>query len=182
MSNDYTQSPSGLPPVPDAQVTELGVKLYFYHQMRRYGHACAEAARAPLAEENARLKARLRSVCQSLVAAVGADGPCDAEDAAVRPVARIAELEAEVSAQIERADRHENRGKELSVENIRLRAEVEALTADNAAMRADAERWRWIETPGKASVYVHGGPSIKTLFACNGRLKEFIDSAISRSK
>lgn len=40
--------------------------------------------RAPLVEENARLKDRLRSVCQALVTAVGADGPCDAEHEAAK--------------------------------------------------------------------------------------------------
>jgi hypothetical protein len=57
--------------------------------------AYAEAARAPLL-------ARLREACQTLVAAVGADGPCSAEDAAARAVARIAELEAELDACIDR--------------------------------------------------------------------------------
>ncbi len=63
----------------------------------------ARTAVAALIEREAALQVRLRSLCQMLVAAVGADGPCNAEDVAARLIserdalaARVAELEAEL--------------------------------------------------------------------------------------
>lgn len=80
---DYT-----LPPLPEHSGwnNEIGKPYWFAVSVLQHGKQCAEAARAPLL-------ARLREVCQTLVAAVGANGPCSAEDAAARAVARIAELE-----------------------------------------------------------------------------------------
>ena len=46
-----------------------------------------------LESENKRLRIRLRDTCQILVAAVGAEGPCNAEDAAQMVVSRIKQLE-----------------------------------------------------------------------------------------
>ena len=128
MSNDYT-----LPIAPDLRAVPHGQLAAC---VVNYGHACAEHARAQLAEENARLKDRLRSVCQALVTAVGADGPCDAEDAAARAVARIAELEVLLSEVV--SDTAEELGCAADNESIllaagNLRAEVEKY-------RADAER------------------------------------------
>jgi hypothetical protein len=42
------------------------------------------------------LRARCRSACQTLVAAVGAEGPCNVDDAARRAVARIDNLESKL--------------------------------------------------------------------------------------
>lgn len=93
-----------------------------YHEcdMLDYGHACAEAARTPLL-------ARLRSVCQALVEAVGADGPCDAEAAAARAVARITELEADLREYIHGSAVVAETLKHAVTDRDRLRTEVEAL-------------------------------------------------------
>lgn len=93
----------------------LSVSWYEQHA-RRYGEICAEHVAGPLRERLdeteralmlsgmeakalrervAELQGRVRSVCQTLVGAVGADGPCNAEDAADLAAERIAELEAE---------------------------------------------------------------------------------------
>lgn len=83
--SDYT-----LPPLHPLYVHEKDME-----RVKQWGQHCAEAARAPLLE-------RLRGVCQTLVSAVGADGPCNAEDAAAKAVARIAELSGATQADDER--------------------------------------------------------------------------------
>jgi hypothetical protein len=55
--------------------------------------AATAIAEEVLAERDA-LKARLRDTAQVLIEAVGAEGPCNAEEVAQRAVARIAEMEA----------------------------------------------------------------------------------------
>jgi hypothetical protein len=96
MSNDYT-----LPPVPAPDFTDsAGIQSFEKDTLFAYGHACAEHVRAPLAEENARL------------------------------LARIAELEAEVGRLSMGATRQrQTEATWLAVreQNDRLRAEVEAL-------------------------------------------------------
>jgi cell division septum initiation protein DivIVA len=62
-----------------------------------------------------------------------------------------------------------------------LRAEAEAdrdrLRAECEALRADAERYRWLEKPGSASVYIHTGPHLSTTHACKERMRAAIDAA-----
>lgn len=86
---DYT-----LPTLPEHNGwnNELDKPYWFAVFVFQHGQQCAEAAREPLL-------ARLREVCQTLVAAVGANGPCSAEDAAARAVARIAELNGQIERQ-----------------------------------------------------------------------------------
>jgi hypothetical protein len=45
-----------------------------------------------LESENKRLRIRLRDTCQILISEIGAEGPCDAEDAANKAVAEIKRL------------------------------------------------------------------------------------------
>lgn len=52
------------------------------------------------AREIARLTERLRATAQILVASIGADGPCDAEDAARRMVAKVDRLTADLDRAI----------------------------------------------------------------------------------
>lgn len=51
-----------------------------------------------LVAENDRLRGRLRETTQILVAAIGADGPCDAEEAAKRIVAELSSLRERLAA------------------------------------------------------------------------------------
>ena len=71
-----------------------------------------------LEQENVKLRARLRTTCQTLVEAVGADGPCDAEDAARKLVA------------------------ELKVAKEARKAYQDALTENYTALRAENDHFR----------------------------------------
>ena len=101
MSNDYT-----LPPVPaDCD----GWSVPAQSAMRTYGHACAEHARAQLAEENARLLARIAELEAEAERERLAQLACDAESSCF---------------DVEFNHLQDENGR-LSVECDRLRAEVE---------------------------------------------------------
>lgn len=79
-------------------------------------------------ERLAEIEARLRDTCQRLVEAVGADGPCDAEQAADRAVARLAEMARERDDLGRLTDRLRERLMTLDRERNRALAQLSAYT------------------------------------------------------
>lgn len=108
---------------------ELGLRLFA--ETRAAVSAMAEREAALVAERDS-LRKRSREMCQALVNAVGADGPCNAEDAAAKLVSERDALVKEVEA---------------------LREEVKALTPDRDRLNAVVDgswglRCFEIPTPG----------------------------------
>ncbi len=71
------------------------------HLLRAWKASRPDAASASVTEAEEHLaiaRGRLRRLCQMLVEAVGADGPCNAEDAAERAVEEITRLRALAAA------------------------------------------------------------------------------------
>lgn len=125
---------------------------------------------AALVEREAAQKDRLRSLCQMLVSAVGADGPCDAEDAAAR-------LIAERDAAIEESKRSFNMAEQAAREYVQHRraneAERDALAARVAELEADAARYRWLRDEYDPSVH------LEDLFYASGeRFDALIDGEL----
>lgn len=75
------------------------------------------------------LRARLRDTCQILVEEVGADGPCDAEDAARKAIENLTTLRASLATDRAAYDR-------LLQETVHHDHEVEDLQTDLATARA----------------------------------------------
>jgi hypothetical protein len=130
MSNDYTPRKEdeafSLPPVPYL----LGLLAEGQRErIESYGHACAEAARAPLAEENARLQSKISELSADLTALVmnGEGGRLALAQENRRLLARIAELGKEL--EVVKAERETLISKHFGqiAERDRLRAEMEAL-------------------------------------------------------
>jgi len=142
MTTDTNAGPV-LPPLPARDGMSLASLAPYW--LARSVEGYAEQVAAPLRQRIAELEGRLRSVCQTLVGAVGADGPCNAEDAAARAVERIAELEREKERLIEDRARFPDRPDDVGnmihahIKNLerkaqhaesaydRLRAELSAL-------------------------------------------------------
>lgn len=166
MSADYT-----LPPVPDHPFANSLSERWSEMEevvIENYGHACAEAARAPLAEENARLLARiaelervsenkstvLKHIYDSIGTAFGLPVN-DAGDAlfVVRNAAKFCaerdRLRAELAQVSGYCETLTQRCVDDTAENARLHAEVEALKSALAAERADAERYAHLKSIAK---------------------------------
>ncbi len=177
-STDYTQRKEdeafALPPVPDSDsflgrcqnrefLPVLSENKWYWEdgyserQMESYGHACAEHVRAPLVEENATLRRRLVDLQVKTAELTIEQGVSHRKSKQL--LARIAELEATVAADAKRyAENLHEIGEGYQQEYVthiaerdRLRAEVEAKDAANAALvafygalQADAERYRWL--------------------------------------
>ena len=75
-------------------------KLEYHYRDTRAGAEMTQArtAVAALIARNAELEARIRSACQMIVAEIGADGPCNLEDAAAKLIADRDALAAENKA------------------------------------------------------------------------------------
>lgn len=134
MSNDYTPRKEegeafALPPLPKSYI-HMGLHVWNERNLRDYGHACAEAARAPLAEENARLKEqieRMDTVMEGMRSFWNED-----HEGLEKARARIAELEAENQTLTRECSDAED-------ESDRLRAEVEALKSALSECADDLE-------------------------------------------
>lgn len=117
--------------------------------------AMAEREAALVAERDS-LRKRSREMCQALVNAVGADGPCNAEDAAAKLVserdalrAKISELEERCAEQSINARASSQAAHEARVELSLATATIALLEAQNTemrtyfenALRADIDRY-----------------------------------------
>lgn len=98
-----------------------------------------------LTVENGALRARLRDTCQRLVEAVGADGPCDAEQAADRVVARLAETERDREKLIRKIDCVARERDDLGRLTDRLRERL--MTLDRERNRALAQLSAYTDLP-----------------------------------
>ena len=93
----------------------------------------AVAAVAALIAERDSQKDRVRSVCQLIVAEIGAGCPCNLEDAAAKLIARNAELEAERDALVGARDKVKSLKREL--------AELQASRSGNFEGYQSAIEW-----------------------------------------
>lgn len=95
-----TTTPSGADVDLMAVFADCISKLEYHYRDTRAGAEMTQArtAVAALIAERDSQKDRIRSVCQMIVAEIGAGCPCNLEDAAAKLIARNAELEAERDA------------------------------------------------------------------------------------
>jgi chromosome segregation ATPase len=204
MSNDTNAGPV-LPELPlgcYVETSKRGVKFETYSPegTRAYGlqcwNACDEQVAGPLRERIAELQGRLRSVCQTLVGAVGADGPCNAEDAAARAVERIAELERqndglqqqhhkdskELRALCEQRDEYIVRCRQLGADKRALlqgseeqRSEISRLRAENEALKkALVDHWRAAVTLQNSVVETNGVAGMDGMSAANDAARDLL--------
>ena len=133
-----TTTPSGADVDLMAVFADCISKLEYHYRDTRAGAEMTQArtAVAALIAERDSQKDRIRSVCQMIVAEIGAGCPCNLEDAAAKLIARNAELEAErdaMAAHLSGSDAHRKARELLAAEYDR-----EELTFVADCIRTDA--------------------------------------------